>query len=343
MQIAVIINGHGGYLKKAYSNDPKLGYRLEKKIEKSGLNGIVYEPFIEDMSSLFTHLKRNKGDSKLLICSWGGDATLLYVTSYAINYFKDCLDDIYFHALKGGSTNTGIKASSGYCNPIESIDYIIENLSNKRSLHHNDINTILVPSKHLNLPIDEFTSRLCGQGAEANIIEEYESGFMEKGLPKVAYIASRAIPSALIKGDYAKRLGKPMISTIYVDGEKVVDSERMTAVVINSIENLFPFFKPFYGVDKGMHLIATSWDTKRIIKNILKVKAQTRIKEEGWYDFPNSQEVRLITHEEDNPKIVIDGNIFAIPPDTTLKLGPKTKMIASPNKGGKILNWTAIC
>ncbi len=284
--------------------------RLKHKVAKRGVFAVTNT--IDQLYKVVNSFKEQGID---LICINGGDGTChLTLTAIVHVYGKENMP--YIGILKGGTMNTtavslGIKGNTFS---------ILERILSAESFDDLDFASVLL------LEVEEKRyGFIFGNGLVANFVKEYFS--VDDPTPaRAAGLLLKGIGSAMVGGEFVKRILKRLEVDISVDGRRWPFREY-TAILAATIEQVGLGFKPFVRVREKrdhfeiMGLITGAMGIITELPNIWVGKEMSNLKA-----MINVAKEVIIESKEEVPYI-LDGDFYYGSKRLVIRSGPEIKVV----------------
>ena len=307
--IGIIVNPYSRQNRRNPEGIRKLGYIIGDRGSCEATKSLAD---VERVAREFMH----KGVEILGLA--GGDGTNHVTISTFIRVYGDHpLPTIAL--LRGGTMNTiaksfGIKGTT---------DTILFNIVEK---YHTG-----APFKTVRRPIMKIGEGkygfLFGNGVVHNYLAEYYS----TGRPspwRAVTTLSRAVASATIDGDFSRRMFKPFMAKVWVDGRKW-ESEEYFSVLAASIEDIGLGFKPFVKATESLERFAIVGVITNALGVSLSLPAMALARPLSRERFIDAAAERVVFETEEPLKYTIDGDIYETGTHLELTAGPVLDLIVS--------------
>ncbi len=302
--IGIILNPHS----KKHKRDPDRMKRLSFIV---GDKGSCKET--SDLGDLHRVAEEFKTRNIEILGIGGGDGTNhVVLTQFIRVYGEKPLPKITF--LRGGTLNTLATA----CGIKGSPEKIISNLIVK---YHEDQPFTIKEMDLMNIN-DEY-GFIFGTGVIERFLQAYYAGTPSPA--GAAITLTRAILSAIINGEFARKLFERFDARVTVDG-KVWPFKNYSAIYGGSVDRLGMGFKVFhYSEAPGkFHAVAFSLPPRNVLKY---VPAMAMGKPSQCDELIESPAAEMTIEFEQPQPYIIDGDILPAEKTITIRTGPRLQII----------------
>lgn len=307
--IGIIVNPYSRQNRKNPEGIKKLGYIIGDRGSCEATKSLAD---VERVAREFLHK-----NVEILALSGGDGTNHVTLSTFIKVYGEHPLPKVAL--LRGGTMNTiaksfGIKGTT---------DTILFNIVEK---YHTG-----QPFRMLRRPImrigDGKYGFLFGNGVVHNFLAEYYG----TGRPspwRAVTTLSRAVGSATIDGDFSRRMFRPFMAKVWVDGQKW-EEESYFSVLAASIEDIGLGFKPFVKASESVERFAIVGIKTGALGVSLALPGMLMARPLSQLKF-NDAAAKHVQFETEEPlKYTIDGDIYETGTRLELATGPVLDLIIS--------------
>ena len=292
--------------------DPEGAKRLQRRL---GDHGVVAAPqSLAELSRVAEDFR--KKEIRVLGIAGGDGTNHVTMTGFREVYGEDPLPTLAF--LRGGTMNTVADALGV---PRGKTEGLLDRLV-VRCLE-SDLPTQARPT----LDVDGKLGFLWGVG----VLPAFLQAYYDTGAPSpwtAVKTLTRAVGSALVGGELAKKMTRPVEVSMRVDGEEVA-ARSYLAVAAGTVADLGLGFRPFHlapSLDDRFHLLSIHASPTQVVADLPRIR---RGKPMGdGHSTDRGVKVATVRVAGDSMSMMIDGDMLTIPRnEVTLRVGPTVRVV----------------
>ncbi len=308
--IGIVMNPRSRYLRK----HPEAIAHMRELL---GARGIIAES--RDLDAVRTMARDFQAAGVDVVAVAGGDGTAgITIAGFREVYGDDGLPP--FALLRGGTMNTvsnGLHLNRG--SPVANLKRLLA-----RTVNGELPTTLSRPT----LQADGRIGFLFGTGVFHGFLSAYYAKGKNDPSPlTAAETIAHAALSAVVQGEFIRKIAAPIRCTLEVDGEVWPEREYM-AVTAGTVEQVGLGFKPFFLADRfrgAFHMVAVTGAPSSVVRDLHRVWLGLPLREENARGVAAKRVV--ITTPGGEVDFMVDGDLYTCRGPLVVETGPTVRII----------------